>query len=136
MTWKETLRSILTPHLEEEAIENIFKDIEDSILQSTFQRNGDIPPLSGSGYPIPVGMSAYWLRFLKFFPIQKKLLIYSLDEKGGLGPMTDIYTITQKDLEMLDAVVDWPGFSANYFTRISNAPFMEDILKEISIPQQ
>ncbi len=135
MTWKDTLRNILSPHMKKEKIEDIFKDIDDSILQSTFQRNAKIPPLSGRGYPIPAGISSYWLKFLQFFPEQKKLLIYSLDEKGGIGPNTDIFPITEQDLEKLDAVDDWPVFSSNYFVRISEAPFMKDILKDIQEKQ-
>ncbi|MDF2379805.1 MAG: hypothetical protein P1V18_06350 [Candidatus Gracilibacteria bacterium] len=132
LNWKNTLEKILSSHMSAEAIESIIKNIENSVLQSTFQIRSSIPPLSGNGYAMPIGMSAYWLNFLQFFRKQKKLLIYSLDEKGGISPNVSLYPITEKDLKMLDAVEDWPKFSVNYFTRISNAAFMDDIRKEIN----
>lgn len=116
--------------MNEESVKNILQNIEESVLQSSFYPYGKIPPMKGAGYALPVGITAYRLSFLEFFPEEKKLLLYDFDEKGGIGPDTTVYKVTKEDLQMLDEVDDWPDFITNYFVRIKEAPYRDHILEK------
>lgn len=124
--WKNTLKKILSKHLDEDSLDIFLKGIE----ESSWQTKHGLPPIKGNGYAMPVGMSAYICSFMKIFPESMKLLIYSFDEKGGLSPNISVLPITDEDLKTLESVEEWPTFNINDLSRIREAPFMKEIQEE------
>lgn len=128
MTWKNALTKILSPHLSEESLQRVLHNIE----ESSYQTDDGLPPRKGNGYGMPVGMTAYLTIFIKAYPEYQALLHYSFDEKGGLSPNISWYPLSKEDFKLLDEVDDWPGFSLEHISRISEFPYMKEILEEQS----